>query len=75
MIFLFEEIKNGIEKFSKVGKTYITGDVNSRTAHLLDILEFDKYLDVNNDDKIYVDDKNDFSCMKKLYQSAIIKIT
>ena len=54
----FEEIENGIEKFSKVGKTYITGDLNSRTAQLLDILEFDKYLDVNNDDKLYNDDKN-----------------
>lgn len=55
----FEEIENGIEKFSKVGKTYITGDLNSRTAQLLDILEFDKYLDVNDNDKIYDDDNND----------------
>ena len=28
----FEEIEKGIEKFSKLGKTFITGDFNSRTA-------------------------------------------
>ena len=34
----FEEIEKGIEKFSKLGNTFITGDLNSRTAQLLDML-------------------------------------
>ena len=52
----FEEIEKGIEKFSKLGKTFITGDFNSRTAQLSDILHFDKYLDDDDDDD---DDHND----------------
>ena len=45
----FEEIEKGLEKYSKLGKTYVTGDFNARTATLSDILDFDAYLDSNDD--------------------------
>lgn len=32
-----------------MGKTFIVGDLNSRTGQLSDILEFDKYLDIEED--------------------------
>ena len=38
----FDEIEIGIEKFGKLGNTFITGDFNSRTAQLSDILPCDK---------------------------------
>ena len=46
----FEEIEKGIEKLNRLGDTFITGDFNSRTAQLSDILLFDKYLDDDDDD-------------------------
>ena len=52
-IYFQEEIEKGIEQHSLLGKTFITGDLNSRTAHLIDYIEIDPYLDshdnVNND--------------------------
>ena len=45
----YEEIEKDLEKYSKMGKTYITGDFNARTATLPDILDFDAYLDPEND--------------------------
>ena len=30
--FFFEETEKGLEKNSKIGKTYVVGDLNSRTA-------------------------------------------
>ena len=54
----FEEIEKGLEKYSKMGKTYIVGDLNSRTAQESDILDFDIYLDnIQKDDD---DDDDDF---------------
>ena len=44
----FEEIEKVLEKYSKMGKTYVTGDFNARTATLSDILDFDAYLDPEN---------------------------
>lgn len=41
----FYEIEKGVEKYGQLGKTCITGDLNSRTGNLSDILEYDKYLD------------------------------
>ena len=35
-----------------MGKTYVTGDLNSRTATLSDILDFDAYLDTDQDDDL-----------------------
>ena len=46
----FEEIEKGIEKYNNLGKTFITGDLNSRTGQLSDILQSDKYLDDDDDD-------------------------
>ena len=46
----FEEIEKGKERFNRMGDTFITGDFNSRTAQLSDILLFDKYLDDDDDD-------------------------
>lgn len=41
----FDEIEKGIEIFSRLGITYITGDFNCRTGLLSDTLDFDIYLD------------------------------
>ena len=41
----FEDIEIGLERYSEMGKTFIVGDYNSRTAQIEDILEFDNYLD------------------------------
>ena len=47
----FEEIEKGLEKYNKMGKTYVVGDLNSRRAEQSDILDFDKYLDnIENDE-------------------------
>ena len=40
-----EEIEKGIEKFKRLGDTFIIGVFNSRTAQLSHVLLFDKYLD------------------------------
>ena len=53
-INFFDEIEKGLEKFDKLGKTYITGDFNSRTATLSDILDLDVY------------DENDFQIILTL---------
>ena len=45
----FEEIEKGLEKYSKLGKTYVTRDFNARTVTLSVILDFDAYLDSNAD--------------------------
>ena len=37
----YDEIEKGIEKYSQLGKTYITGDLNSRCADLSDTLHVD----------------------------------
>ena len=49
---VFEEVEKGLEKYIKMGKTYVTGDLNSRTAALSDILDFDAYLDTDHDDEL-----------------------
>ena len=52
-IDFYEEIEKCIEQYSLLGKPFITGDLNSRTAHLIDYIKTDPYLDshdnVNND--------------------------
>ena len=48
-IDFFEELEKGIEKYGKLGKTFISGDLNSRTGKLSDILEPDRYLDADVD--------------------------
>ena len=48
----FEEVEKGLEKYNKMGKNYVTGDLNSRTALLSDILDFDAYLDRDHDDDL-----------------------
>ena len=35
-----------------MGKTYVTGDFNSKTATMSDILDFDAYLDTDYDDDL-----------------------
>jgi len=44
-IDFYEEIEKGIEQYSLLGKPFITGDLNSRTAHLIDYIKTDPYLD------------------------------
>lgn len=43
----FENLELDIVKYNDLGKVYVTGDLNSRTADLLDYLIFDKYIDQN----------------------------
>ena len=38
------ELEKDIEIFEKLDKTYLTGDYNSRTSNISDVLEFDEYL-------------------------------
>ena len=38
------KLEISIEKYSNLGKVYITGDFNSRTASSEDYVEFDKYI-------------------------------
>ena len=45
ILTFFEDIEIGLERYSEMGKTFIVGDFNSRTAQIEDILELDKYLD------------------------------
>ena len=43
-----------------MGKTYIIGDLNSRTAQNSDVLDFDKYIDDNTEiDDIEIDFLNE----------------
>ena len=44
---IFEKLELGILKYNDLGKVFISGDLNSRTADSLDFSEFDKYLDQN----------------------------
>ena len=47
---LFDEIESGISKYNRMGKTYIVGDLNSRTGLQPDQLEYDHYLDDSDDE-------------------------
>ena len=42
---VFEELEKDIEIFETLGKTNLTGDYNSRTSTISDVLEFDEYVD------------------------------
>ena len=44
-IDFLEQVEIGLERHGQMGKTFIIGDFNSRTAEITDILEIDKYLD------------------------------
>ena len=43
-IDFFEVLEQGIVTYKTLGKIFITGDFNSRSAEESDILDFDKYL-------------------------------
>ena len=60
-IDFLEELENGIEKYGKLGKTFISGDLNSRIGKLSDILESDRYLDADVDSASIFDTKEYFS--------------
>ena len=42
---ILEQLELCIEKYDSIGKVYITGDFNCRTASSMDYIEFDKYID------------------------------
>lgn len=42
---IFETIEQGIIKYKVDGKIFLTGDWNSRTSNLSDLLDYDKNLD------------------------------
>ncbi|MES9880358.1 MAG: reverse transcriptase family protein [Sedimenticola sp.] len=44
----FDEIESGIEQYTHLGKIFITGDMNSRTSNIYEVLDFDRYLDDEN---------------------------
>ena len=41
---ILEQLELCIEKYDSIGKVYITGDFNCRTASSMDYIEFDKYI-------------------------------
>lgn len=45
----FEQLEHGISLYKNLGKIFITGDLNCRTSNLSDILDFDEYLDDEDD--------------------------
>jgi len=47
---LFDELEKGLENYKTKGKCFFIGDFNSRTAELSDILDFDMYID--HDDQL-----------------------
>ena len=48
-IDMFEITEQGIARYKNLGKLYVTGDLNSRTSNGLDFLDFDKYLEDEDD--------------------------
>lgn len=50
---LFEQLELDIIRYKRLGKVFLTGDFNSRTANESDCLDFDKYLD---DEDIFLND-------------------
>ena len=52
-----KKLKKTLKNTEKNGKTFIVGDLNSRTGSLTDILESDRYLDseFDDDDMLYDD--------------------
>ena len=42
----WDEIERGIELYSKLGKVFITGDMNGRISHFSDILDFEVHLKI-----------------------------
>ena len=48
-IDIFEIIEEGIVRYKNLGKLFVTGDLNSRTSNELDFLDFDKYLEEEDD--------------------------
>lgn len=59
---LFEIIEQGVARYKNLGKLFITGDFNSRTSNELDFLDFDKYLEDEDDfiaDEILIRENKD----------------
>ena len=50
----FEEIEKGIEKYSLLGNTYITGDMNSRCSDISDTLMVNQYLDHMTEENVSI---------------------
>lgn len=50
---LFEQLELDIIRYKRLGKVFLTGDFNSRTANESDCLDFDRYLD---DEDIFLND-------------------
>lgn len=46
-IDLYDQLELDIIRYNDIGKVYVTGDLNGRTATASDYFEFDKYLDEN----------------------------
>ena len=42
---IYDQLETDIVKYNELGKVYVTGDMNCRTADALDYFIFDKYLD------------------------------
>ena len=46
-IDLYDQLKQDSIQFNNLGKVFVSGDLNSRSANDIDFFEFDKYLDQN----------------------------
>ena len=51
----YETLENGIINYKLQGKVLITGDFNGRSSNLSDLLDYDKYLDDEQDFSTYYD--------------------
>lgn len=47
--FFFDTTESGIERYKISGKCFITGDFNSRCANVTDFIEYDRYINNNNE--------------------------
>ena len=47
-LIFFEAIEYGLEKYKLQGKYFVTGDFNSRTSDISEILNYDMYIDTDD---------------------------
>lgn len=65
---IYEVLEQGVLRYKNLGKVYITGDFNGRTASEADILDFDKYID----DEAFSDFIHNDSITTRINQDDVI---
>ena len=69
VIDFFEILEQGIVTYKTLGKIFITGDFNSRSAEEYDILVFDKYLEEEESD---IDIDHDYEIMDRKNKDKVL---